>query len=208
MNPTMNDASRLVPWAVALAMLASAGYAALQWRSGHRLATGPVEAAEPQQTPTAEPPFAFRDVRLVPRAAYRIEAKLLSKEPYRLGDSAKLAPWDFALGWGPMSREDVVERLGIEQSARFYSYRWQGEPPIPVEQIVRHSANMHLIPANKRIEAQLTAAQPGYRVVLEGRLVDAFWRDGRRWSTSLTREDTGSGACELMYVEAVAVSRP
>ncbi len=203
----MIDARRLVPWAVALAMLASAGVATQQWRSGHRQATGPVEAL-PQQTPTAALPFAFGDLRLVPRADYRIEAKLLSKEPYRLGDSAKLAPWDFALGWGPMSHEDVVARLGIEQSARFYSYRWKDVPPIPVEQIVRHSANMHLVPANKRIEAQLSNARPGDRVVLEGRLVDAFWSDGRQWSTSLTRDDSGRGACELMYVESVAVSRP
>jgi hypothetical protein len=67
---------------------------------------------------------------------------------------------------------------------------------------------MHLIPASDRIAAQLAAAQPGYKVVLAGRLVDASWADGRRWATSLTREDTGNGACELMFVESVAVSHP
>lgn len=203
----MQDRHRFAPWLIALAMLASAMVAAMQWRSGHRVSTGPVDA-DPRQAETADAPFAFRDLQLVPRATYRIEAKLLSKEPYSAGDAGKLAPWDFAVGWGPMSREDVVARLGIEQSARFYSYRWQGEPPLPVEQIVRHSANMHLIPADKRIAAQLDGARPGYKVVLEGRLVDAVWTDGRRWSTSLTRNDTGKGACELMFVEAVTVSHP
>lgn len=203
----MDERRSFAPWLIALAMLASVSYAAVQWRSGHRLSTGPVEA-DPRQTETSDPPFAFRDLQLVPRANYRIEAKLLSKEAYSAGDAGKLAPWDFAVGWGPMSHEDVVARLGIDQSARFYSYRWQGEPPLPAEQIIRHSANMHLIPANKRIAAQLDSAQPGYKVVLEGRLVDAVWADGRRWSTSLTRDDTGKGACELMFVESVAVSHP
>lgn len=203
----MDGRRSFAPWLIALAMLASVAYAAVQWRSGHRLSTGPVDA-DPRQTETSDPPFAFRDLRLVPRASYRIEAKLLSKERYSAGDAGKLAPWDFAVGWGPMSREDIVARLGVDQSARFYSYRWQGEPPLPVEQIVRHSANMHLIPADKRIAAQLDGARPGYRVVLEGRLVDAVWADGRRWSTSLTRDDTGNGACELMFVEAVSVSHP
>ena len=203
----MDERRSFAPWLIALAMLASVAYAAVQWRSGHRLSTGPVEA-DPLQTETSDAPFAFRDLQLVPRASYRIEAKLLSKEAYSMCDGGKLAPWDFAVGWGPMSREDIVARLGVEQSARFYSYRWQGEPPLPLEQIIRHSANMHLIPANKRIAAQLDDAQPGYKVVLEGRLVDAVWADGRRWSTSLTRDDTGKGACELMFVEAVAVSHP
>lgn len=203
----MEERRGLAPWLIALAMLACIAWAAMQWRAGHRVVTGAVEA-DPLQAETADPPFAFRDLKLVPRATYRIEAKLLSKEPYSAGDAGKLAPWDFAVGWGPMSREDVVARLGIEQSARFYSYRWQGEPPLPVEQIVTHSANMHLIPADKRIAAQLDGARPGYKVVLEGRLVDAVWTDGRRWSTSLTRDDTGNGACELMFVEAVSVSHP
>lgn len=203
----MQGRRSFAPWLIALAMLVCISYAAVQWRSGHRLSTGAVEA-DPRQTETSDAPFAFGDLQLVPRATYRIEAKLLSKEPYSAGDAGKLAPWDFAVGWGPMSREDIVARLGIEQSARFYSYRWPGEPPLPPEQIVRHSANMHLIPANKRIAAQLDGAQPGYKVVLEGRLVDAVWADGRRWSTSLSRDDTGKGACELMFVEAVTVSRP
>lgn len=161
-------------------MLASVAYAAVQWRSGHRLSTGPVDA-DPLQTETSDPPFTFRNLQLVPRASYRIEAKLLSKEAYSAGDAGKLAPWDFAVGWGPMSRENVLTQLGVEQSARFYSYRWQGAPPLPPEQIVRHSANMQLIPANKRIAAPLDSAQPGYKGVLQGRLVDAVWADSRRW---------------------------
>jgi hypothetical protein len=32
-------------------------------------------------------------------------------------------------------------------------------------------------------------------------LVEADGRDGWKWRSSLTRDDTGDGACELMWVE-------
>ena len=40
----MHDERRLAPWLVALAMVACAAFALVQWRSGHRLTTGPVDA--------------------------------------------------------------------------------------------------------------------------------------------------------------------
>jgi hypothetical protein len=42
-------------------------------------------------------------------------------------------------------------------------------------------------------------------VHLEGFLVDAARPGGWRWNTSMTRDDTGGGACELIYVERVDV---
>ena len=197
----------MMRWLIAAAMAACAVYGCSQWTMEHRASTGPVESY-PVQTDTSEAAFAFKHLQLVPRARYHVEAKLLSKERYRWGDSADLVPWDFAVGWGPMSHEDVVAKLDISQSDRFYSYHWPHQPPIEPALIVRNSANMHLIPANSAVASQLDRARAGYKVVLDGKLVDAVWPDGRKWSTSLTREDTGRGACELMYVESVAVSHP
>jgi hypothetical protein len=182
-------------------------FAYRQHANGSRAATGAVEST-PLQVDGTEPAFRFKTASLTPRAHYHIEAKLLSKERYRSGDPADLAPWDFAMGWGPMSHEDVVDKLDITQSNRFYFYHWAESPPVEVQEIVRNSANMHLIPANGKVEDQLDHARPGDKVVLDGQLVDASWSNGRRWSTSMTRDDTGNGACELMFVETVAVSRP
>jgi hypothetical protein len=33
--------------------------------------------------------------------------------------------------------------------------------------------------------------------------VEAQGRDGWSWRSSLTREDTGAGACELVFVQAI-----
>lgn len=38
------------------------------------------------------------------------------------------------------------------------------------------------------------------------RLVDARRGNGFVWRTSLTRDDTGAGACELVYVEQLSIA--
>jgi len=47
--------------------------------------------------------------------------------------------------------------------------------------------------------------RPGQIVRLQGYLVDVRGPGGFAWNTSLTRSDTGDGACEIVWVEAVAV---
>jgi len=40
-------------------------------------------------------------------------------------------------------------------------------------------------------------------VELRGRLVEASRANGWRWRSSLSREDSGAGACELMLIESI-----
>lgn len=145
------------------------------------------------------------DHDLEPLAEFAITARVLSRENYRFDRAAALSPVDLALGWGPMSDDEVLRRLTISQGGRWYFYRWSGEPPIPVHEIVRHSANMHLIPADDGVAAALSRVRPGHVVELRGRLVEARGADGFRWRSSLTREDSGDGACEIVYVERIAL---
>jgi hypothetical protein len=111
-------------------------------------------------------------------------------------------PYDVALGWGPMSDQAVLDRLSITQGNRFFFYEWQDEPPIPEGDMARHAANNHLIAANPRIAATIRKLRAGQVVKLRGYLVNATKPDGFRWATSLTRSDSGNGACEVFYVEA------
>lgn len=144
---------------------------------------------------------------LHPQAEFDITARLLSRERYRWDRGASLSPIDWALGWGPMSDDRVLSQLQISQGARFFNYRWPDAPPIPVEAIIRSSANVHLIPANEQIWRQLERTAPGRIVRVQGLLVHVVGDDGFRWNSSLTREDTGAGACELLFVQAVQVLR-
>ncbi|MDD2892996.1 MAG: hypothetical protein PHF20_03610 [Halothiobacillaceae bacterium] len=137
---------------------------------------------------------------LVALAEFEIEARVLSKEIYHFDRGAELVPVDLALGWGAMSDSAVLEQLSITQGGRFYRYRWKGEPPIPPADIVRHSANMHLIPTSPAMVEQIKKVRPGQIVHITGQLVEARDPDGGYWRSSLTREDSGNGACELIRV--------
>lgn len=137
-------------------------------------------------------------------AEYTLSTRVLSAERYRLGRSAALAPIDLALGWGRMTEPAVLDRLDIRQGGRWYFWRYQGAPPLPEDEITRSSANVHLIPADRQVASSLRRASPGRTVTLRGYLVQLEAADGWRWKSSLRRDDSGDGSCELMYVQAVA----
>jgi hypothetical protein len=150
-------------------------------------------------------PIAVGDVTLKPRARYRIEARALSRQRYRMGDDASLIPIDIAFGWGPMSDTALISKLAISQNGRWYYWSYRGEVPVNHETIGRSSANVHLIPASSEVKQTLLNARIGDVLTLEGELVDV-WKSDRVWmSTSLTREDSGGGACEIMYVRSAAI---
>ena len=162
-------------------------------------------ATEPLQT-TKDLPKAFpHDGYLVtPLARYSITAIVLSRDRYRLDEGAELAPVDLALGWGSMSIAGVINELKISQSARWYEYSFKGEPPLDPQAIATHSANTHCLPANATVKKQLLAVRRHDLVTLEGYLVEITRPDGFHWRSSLTRDDTNGGACEVMWVTSVA----
>jgi hypothetical protein len=53
------------------------------------------------------------------------------------------------------------------------------------------------------IARQLSRLRPGQVVTLSGELVDAVRDDGAWIKTSLVRNDTGPGACEVLLVDEV-----
>jgi hypothetical protein len=161
--------------------------------------------AAPLQSPVPAslPPFQLAASRLQPLAGFSIDARVLSREDYRFGREADLSPTDLALGWGRMREDAVLSRLSISQSSRWYHYQWAGEPPLAPMEIARSSANMHLIPASAAAASALHHVRPGDRVRIDGWLVEATASDGWRWRSSLTRDDVGAGACEVVYVCAI-----
>ena len=139
---------------------------------------------------------------LEPRAKFGMTGRVLSREDYQLDDLAPIAPTDLAMGWGRMSDTDVLDKIRISQSNRFY-YWYTDNFPIPRHEIEDSSANMHMIPANDTVARELRDVRPGEVVHFEGFLVDVKRDDGWHWNTSLTREDTGAGGCEIVLVEGI-----
>lgn len=193
-------------WQIALALL-------LLWGAGHWWHTRPLHAAPgvlapdtPEQVDLDAPVQLQRgDITLTTRAHFDVTARVLSREDYHLDAGAALAPTDLALGWGRMSDSAVLERIDIHQSSRFYFWEVQSFP-IPRREIETSSANMHLIPADAGVRALLARVRAGQVVHIEGFLVDARRADGWSWHSSLSRNDTGNGACELVFVESLTTA--
>lgn len=141
---------------------------------------------------------------LATRAHFDITARVLSRKDYSWGDGADLVPMDLALGWGRMSDSSVLANIDISQSGRFYYWRVKAFP-IPQREIETSSANMHMIPADAGVKRQLENVRAGQVIRIDGFLVDASRPGGWYWKTSMTRNDTGAGACELIYVESLSV---
>jgi hypothetical protein len=148
------------------------------------------------------PEWQIGNYQLRALARFELDARVLSAEHYRFDREAELSPVDLALGWGPMSANAVLATLEISQGGRFF--RWSArEPMIAPAEITRHSANMHMVPADDDVRATLRSARKGNLVHLEGWLGEAKASDGWRWRSSLTRADSGAGACELVLVERI-----
>jgi hypothetical protein len=132
---------------------------------------------------------------------------VLSKESYRWDAGAKLVPVDLTIGWGPMSDSAVLSRIDITQGNRWYNSHIPkvSEFPVSMDEINRHVANMHLIAADNTVAKQIRNVRPGKIVNMRGYLVEVSGKDGFTWRSSLSREDSGGGACELMWVESFSV---
>jgi hypothetical protein len=169
---------------------------------------GVVAPDDPMQSDARDAtPLRFGRWLLTPRADYDITARVLSAEDYHFDALSDLIPEDLALGWGPMSDNRILADFDISQSVRFYTWRPRAPLPIARDSVISHSANTHVIPASARIRAQLRALRVGDVVRLTGMLVDGTRDDGAQIRTSLTRLDSGPGACEIMLVEGVELKR-
>ena len=186
---------RFAPWLFAALVL----FALWNLYSGRDVHQPPgiLAAAEPLQREIDSAPLVERGAfRLRPRAEFSAKVRVLHREDYSLGELARLVPTDFAVGWGPMSDSKVLEDVEITQANRFYFWRTQ-HWPVDRATIESHSANWHVIPDNAAVRAVLGRLRRGSIVQLEGELVDIEGTDGSI-ATSLSRTDTGAGACEVL----------
>ena len=183
--------------------------AALWWlwpERALRHAPGVIVSIPPIQTKVEPRALAeFKGYRMQAQATYLLQARVLRTKRY-YGQGGDLVPYDVALAWGPMSDQRVLDRLKISQTNRFFFYRWQDEPPISPDAMESHAANVHVISADKTVAKAVSSLRAGQIATMKGYLVNVSKADGFRWNSSLTRDDSGNGACELFYVQAIRIS--
>lgn len=164
----------------------------------------PTPSSLPPSTPLTSGSWRVDEYTISPLQGFQLDARILAREDYYLDRGAKLSPTDLALGWGPMANPEVLRHISISQGNRWYFWRAK-QMPIARRQIETHSANMHLIPANPAVAGTLAQLKAGQQIRLAGQLVRVDADDGFNWVSSLSREDTGNGACELIWVEQLVV---
>jgi hypothetical protein len=167
---------------------------------------GVLVPAEPDQRPMTEArQWQKNGYGITALAQFHVKALVLHRERYRHGQEADLSPLDLALGWGPMSDQAIIDQIDISQGGRWYRW-WSKKLPVSNGVIITHSANMHLIPANDEVEETLLSAIRGSIVDIRGYLVEVRGERGWKWVSSLRRDDTGGGSCELVWVEQATLT--
>lgn len=181
-------------------------------------ATPIITSEDPIQTDYTQPePIVLKrdgnDYVLTPVAKYTISGRIVSTRLYRpgwdFGLAAELSPVDFAMTWGDLANPETDKFIRYDHGQRFMHFYYNPSTvPFKQEYLIEHSSNTHLIPASPTVDRVIKTVKKNEVVVLDGYLVNMTSHQKRgvyTWSTSLTRKDTGGGACELMYVTQVRI---
>lgn len=160
------------------------------------------------------------EFRIIPVAKYKLSAMVVGMKIYNPTDFspteghyyfAMVSPIDLCVIWGkkdePLFNDPTYTQLTYElQDRRCSSYEY-GQFFFPVY-LNNHLSNNHIIPANENISNEIIKIEDKEKIILSGFLVDVdgtiTWPDNQKtklhWKTSLTRYDSGDGACEIFYV--------
>lgn len=157
-----------------------------------------------QTSPSFAQKHQYDEYQVTEVADFVMTAKVLAREDYRFDRGADLSTTDLVFGWGRMSDEAVLKFIDISQSNRWYYWR-ASKLIIPKLEIARSSANMHLIAATDMVADIIDDIKVGQIIALKGHLVNVSSNDDFSWNSSLSRFDTGDGACELIWVEEISI---
>jgi len=209
-------------WLAVAFLLCSCWALYLSWRDvplpDASLIDETIRAGEPLQTASDRPAFTTvikgYTYTLTPRATYDISGLVVSQHR---GDALvnighKADPGnikDVCVVWGDAIINGAYRKMSYVSGEFTCSFTWTGglTPPFSLEKI----SNNHLIPAGPAVARGIRAIRIGDQVRMKGLLVDYTVTDRgqeiftRR--TSLTRSDTGNGACEILYVTELSVVR-
>ncbi|MEO8595172.1 MAG: hypothetical protein ABI759_17765 [Candidatus Solibacter sp.] len=167
-----------------------------------RLAPGVLVPFEPEQEEVTPHTWQYKGASVTALATFRVKARVLLTEHYSYGTEASVSPVDLTLGWRLMSNQEVLDGLRIYRMRRAYMWSARGSRlPASMDQIGDHSANMHMVPSTEELADRLRAVRQGDLVDIRGSLVEIRFPNGGTWRSSLRRDDTGNGACELIWVD-------
>jgi hypothetical protein len=180
----------------------------------HREDFGEIDISkDPVQTPyTAKDAIIIEkgDIKLSmkPLAKYEASAIVARKRFYSGGWQGKVAPVDLVLVWGRLAEPDYDKYMTYTQRDRWYYFEYKAGSPFNASYVYANSSNNHIVPANENIYKAIRSIKKKEKAVFEGYLVSLNGSyEGQKvwWNTSLSRNDSGDGSCEIFYVERIRV---
>lgn len=176
----------------------------------------PQLSAPPRQQPTSAPEFTFThrgtDYVVQPVASYELHGLVVThNDTTGFGDLThdedSVDTKDLCVIWGANLADDDYLRVTYESSPTWCWYSYRGDD---IRFDTTAIANNHLVTDRDHLRAALAGVHVGDQVRVKGLLVN--YRDRRypgAWrSTSTRRDDSGGGACEVVFFEELEVLRP
>lgn len=175
---------------------------------------------DPMQTAVRMPAFAAHagqvDYNVAPVADYEITGLVVSRH-----DSDTWWDWihkasndhlnvaDLCMVWGANAASGAYERTSFS-SGQFVCYYESRDADALQPANVRALSNNHLLTDDPGIARRLRNVQVGDQIRLTGQLVSYSHNAGFAFTrgTSTTRDDTGNGACETIFVRDLELLQP
>lgn len=171
---------------------------------------------EPKQELVSKEPFTKNikgfEYKLFPKFSYELYGLVVSQYDAEnwLDFSHKEDPGnikDICVVWGENIENESYKKVQFKSGEFTCFYRWKGN----IAFSNNFGSNNHLIPANEKIAALIKKAAIGDQIYVKGYLVDySVSKNGQQVyqrSTSISRDDLGSGACEILYAEDFEILR-
>ena len=170
---------------------------------------------EPLQQATEREPFEMvhegHTIRVRPVAEYELWGLVVSHNNIQsvadiYHDSSSLDTKDLCVVWGSNLTSGELGKVSFESGpwTCYYSY------PEGVRFAGSEMSNSHLITDQESLRADLDAIRVGDQIRVKGALVNYQlddWRDYWRRSSTV-RNDSGNGACEVLFFEEIEVLVP
>jgi hypothetical protein len=168
--------------------------------------------SEPLQTKTSELPFPFdyrgKSYNAIPVANYELWGLVVSHNNInKLGDiyhdADSVDTKDLCVIWGENVRREDFHRVKFTSGSWTCYFRYPSGVAFRANQL----SNNHLITDSDEIRKQIAKVRIGDQVHIRGVLVNYRQRSSRQgWrNSSTTRDDTGNGACEVIFVRELDI---
>ena len=139
--------------------------------------------------------------------SYEVSGRVVQTYEYKdyyYGDETynTIAKKDVGIVWGNLVQDDILKNIKFSMNgARFlkYTYRrgdWEKKLSSPIKKLC---SNNHLISNDETITSLIKQIKKNDYIKISGYLINAYWGNSYL-TTSISRDDEGNGACEVVYV--------